>query len=124
MLKDKKIICWFYLIMAVAGAVLPTLSNIEFVDTYGPGFDLSKFILMANINPAASSLSRDLLIGSSAVMVWVISESKRLKMKNLWIVIVSTFTIAFAFSVPLFLYLRERRLAEIDNEGFPIEYKS
>ena len=106
---------WVYLLMAILGAVLPTLANIEFAKTYGPSFDIQLFIELANDNPASQSLSRDLFIGSTAVLVWIISESWRLKMKNLWVVILTTFTIAFAFSAPLFLYLRELRIEEINR---------
>ncbi|KGG12204.1 hypothetical protein EV05_1410 [Prochlorococcus sp. MIT 0601] len=87
-------------------------ANIDYINTYGPGFDVLHFIRLANINPAASSLSRDLLIGSSAIVVWMFSESKRLEIKYFWVVIISTFLIAFAFSAPLFLFLRELRLIE------------
>tara|TARA_Y100001968_G_C19007590_1_gene548950 strand:+ start:182 stop:556 length:375 start_codon:yes stop_codon:yes gene_type:complete len=112
---------WIYLFLSFLGAILPTLSNIDFIRTYGPGFDLNHFIQLANINPAAESLSRDLFVGASAVFIWIISESRRLKMKNLWIVILSTFLIAFAFSAPLFLYLRELRLLEIESEKIDLK---
>ena len=107
---------WVYLVLAILGAVLPTLANIEFAKTYGPYFDIKLFIELANNNPASQSLSRDLLISSTAVFFWIISESNRLKMKNLWVVILTTFTIAFAFSAPLFLYLRELRIEEMNTE--------
>ncbi len=107
---------WIYLLFAILGAVLPTLANIDFVLTYGPGFDIQKFIALANENSASQSLSRDLFIGAGSITIWIIFESRRLKMKNLWIVILGIFTIAFAFGAPLFLFLRERRLLELDNE--------
>ena len=115
MIEQIKWLKWVYLLLAVLGAVLPTLANIEFAKSYGPAFDIQLFIELANNNPAAQSLSRDLFIGSSAVIVWIISESKRLEMKNLWIVILTTFTISFAFSAPLFLYLRELRIEEMNR---------
>ena len=115
MTSNRHILSYIYLIMALLGAILPTLANIDFVRNYGPGFDIGTFITMANINPAARSLSRDLLISSSAIFLWIISESRRLEIRNLWLVILSTFTIAFAFSAPLFLFLRERRLIEIEK---------
>ncbi len=105
------------MVFAIAGAILPTLANIDFVLEYGPAFDIFEFIRLANINPASQSLSRDLFIGAGAVMVWIVSESNRLKMRNLWLVILSTFLVAFAFGGPLFLFLRERRLIEIAEEG-------
>jgi len=115
MLEQIKWVKWIYLVLAILGAVLPTLANIDFAKTYGPSFDIQLFIELANNNPASKSLSRDLFIGSTAVIVWIISEARRLEMKNLWIVILSTFTIAFAFSAPLFLYLRELRIEEINR---------
>ena len=115
MIREIKWLKWIYLVLTIVGAVFPTLANIEFAKSYGPAFDVQLFIELANINPAAQSLSRDLFVGATAVFVWIISESKRLEMKNLWIVIVTTFTIAFAFSAPLFLYLRELRIEEINR---------
>jgi len=115
MINQIKWLKWVYLSLAILGAVLPTLANIEFAKSYGPAFDIQLFIELANNNPASQSLSRDLFIGSTAVFVWIISESKRLEMKNLWIVILTTFTIAFAFSAPLFLYLRELRIEEMNR---------
>ena len=107
---------WVYLLLAILGAILPTLANIEFARSYGPSFDIQLFIELANNNPASQSLSRDLFIGSTAVLIWIISESKRLQMRNLWVVILTTFTIAFAFSAPLFLYLRELKIEEMNRD--------
>ena len=115
MISQSKWLKWVYLLLAILGAVLPTLANIEFAKSFGPSFDIQLFIELANNNPASQSLSRDLLIGSTAVFIWIISESRRLEMKNLWIVILATFTIAFAFSAPLFLYLRELRIEEMNR---------
>ncbi|MEO1003046.1 MAG: DUF2834 domain-containing protein [Cyanobacteria bacterium J06638_7] len=107
---------WFYLLLAVAGAVLPWLANLEFIRSSGPGFDLGLFIAMASANPAAASLSRDLAIGATAVLIWIVQESRRLQMRGLPWVLLCCLTIAFACGAPLFLYLRERRLAELAAE--------
>ncbi len=115
MINQANFLKWIYLFLALLGGALPTLANVEFVQNYGPSFDIQLFIELANNNPASKSLSRDLFIGSTAVFVWIFSESRRLEMKNLWIVILTTFTIAFAFSAPLFLYLRELRIEEMNR---------
>ena len=104
---------WLYLALAVAGAVLPWLANIDFIRAHGASFDIGLFIQLANANPAASSLSRDLAIGATAVVIWMVSESRRLQMRGLPWVLLSCVTVAFACGAPLFLYLRERRLEEI-----------
>jgi len=106
-------VAWLYLGLAIAGAVLPWMANLDFIQRYGSSFDIGQFVSLANANPAAQSLSRDLLIGASAITIWMVMESRRLQMRHLWVVLLSAVTIAFAFAAPLFLYLRERRLSEI-----------
>lgn len=112
---------WLYLSLAIAGAILPWLANVAFIRQYGAAFDLTLFVGLANVNPAAQSLSRDLAIGATAVTFWMVSEAKRLKIKGLAWVLLSAVTIAFAFAAPLFLYLRERRLAELKRQGWPVD---
>jgi hypothetical protein len=110
-------LAWLYLALAVAGAVLPWLANLEFIQAHGSAFDLGLFVQLANANPAASSLSRDLAVAATAVTIWMVSESRRLQMRGLGWVLLSCVTIAFAFGAPLFLHLRERRLAELERLG-------
>ena len=109
-------LAWLYLGLAVAGGVLPWMANLDYMQQYGSSFDVSQFIQLANANPAAQSLSRDLLIGASAITVWIVVESRRLQMRHLWLVLLSSVTIAFAFAAPFFLFLRERRLAELARQ--------
>jgi len=115
-LKDnKQILAYLYLFLSILGAILPMLANFDFAMEYGNNFDINNFISLANANPAAKSISRDLLIGATAVFIWIVNESKKLNMKNMWIVYFGTFLIAFAFSAPFFLFLRERRIRELEK---------
>ncbi|MEB3349915.1 MAG: DUF2834 domain-containing protein [Cyanobacteriota bacterium] len=104
---------WLYLALAIAGAVLPWMANLEFIQQHGASFDLGLFVQLANANPAASSLSRDLAVGATAVTIWMVVESRRLGMRGLPLVLILSVTVAFACGAPLFLYLRERRLQEL-----------
>ncbi|MFM7269076.1 MAG: DUF2834 domain-containing protein [Cyanobium sp.] len=101
------------MLLALAGAILPWLANLAFAKEYGPGFDIGLFVRLANANPAAQSLSRDLAVGATAVTIWMVSESRRIGMRGLPWVLLSCVTVAFAFGAPLFLHLRERRLREL-----------
>ena len=115
-LKDKKqTLSYLYLFLSILGAILPMLANFDFATEYGNSFDIKYFISLANANPAAQSISRDLLVGATAVFIWIVNESRKLSIKNMWIVYIGTFLIAFAFSAPFFLFLRERRILEIEN---------
>lgn len=104
---------WVYLALAIAGAVMPWLANIEYIRASGGSFDIAHFVAQANANPAAASLSRDLGIGATAVVIWMVREARRLQMRGLPWVLLSCVTLAFACAAPLFLYLRERRLVEL-----------
>ena len=116
-LKDnKQILSYIYLFLAIVGAILTMMANLDFAMEYGNSFDIMNFISLANANPAAESISRDLLVGASAVFIWIVNESKKLNIKNMWVVYVGTFLIAFAFSAPFFLFLRERRIIELENK--------
>ena len=106
-----------YLALAIAGAVLPWMANLDFIRETNGAFDIGRFVAMASANPAAASLSRDLAIGATAVVIWMVRESKRLQMRGLGWVLLSCVTLAFACGAPLFLYLRERRLAELDRDA-------
>jgi hypothetical protein len=62
-------------------------------------------------SPLLGSLASDFWVGSLASLIWMVSEGMRLRMKRIWIYIVLTFAIAWAFSLPLFLFMRERHIA-------------
>ena len=113
---NKQLLSYIYLFLSIFGAILPMMANFDFAMEYGNSFDIKNFISLANANPAAQSISRDLLVGASAVFIWIVNESKKLNIKNMWVVYLGTFLIAFAFSAPFFLFLRERRIIEIENK--------
>ena len=60
-------------------------------------------------------LSLDLLIVAIAGSALMIFEGRRLRMKGVWLYIVLSGVTAFAFTFPIFLAMRERRLSSIDN---------
>ena len=113
----NKFLPWISLVLAVLGAILPWQANLEFMQMNpGGGFDLQTFIQDANINAASRSLNRDLLIAASAFSIWIIAEGKKLEIKGWWITLIMSFSISFACGGPLFLYLRERKLKELNAE--------
>ena len=61
--------------------------------------------------PAVSSLTVDLLVVAVAGSILIVVESRRLGMKRAWLYIVLSGVTAFAFTFPLWLAMRERKLA-------------
>ena len=78
------------------------------------GFSLNHFIHQAYINNASSFITNDVLVIWGAFIVWSFVEARRLSMARWWVYILLTATVAVAFAVPVFLLMRERRLAEIN----------
>ena len=104
---------WAYAILAVLGAVVPWYYNLEFMAVSGGAFSVADFVAGGFANPAASSLTVDLLVGSTAVIILMVSEARRLEMKHWWVYLVLIPTVAFAFACPLFLMMRERQLQRV-----------
>ncbi len=63
-----------------------------------------------NSGPAVSSLTVDLLVVAVAGCILIVVEARRLGMKRAWLYIVLSGITAFAFTFPLFLAMRERKL--------------
>ena len=61
--------------------------------------------------PSVSSLTVDLLVVAMAGSVLMIAEGRRVGLKHTWILVALSAFTAFAFTFPLFLALRERKLA-------------
>ena len=118
----RNVLIWSYLFLALLGAVLPWQANLEFMQAgSGSGFDLVGFIRDANLTAASRSLSRDLVIGAAAFTIWIASEGRRLQVRGWWITLALCVTVSFACGGPFFLYLRERRLLELEKETPVIE---
>lgn len=103
---------WVYAGLAVIGIIGPWYYNLQFMASGANLLDATAFLAAGMENPGAASLTVDLLIGCSAFLVWLFPEAKRLGMRYAWAYLVLTFVVAFAFALPLFLCMRERRLAQ------------
>ncbi|MET0956402.1 MAG: DUF2834 domain-containing protein [Cryobacterium sp.] len=60
--------------------------------------------------PAVSSLTTDLLVVFIAGSIFILVEARRLGMRAGWAYVVGGLVTAFAFTFPLFLAMRHRRL--------------
>jgi hypothetical protein len=100
-----------YLLLALAGAVVPWYFNIQHLLTSDIPFTPVTFVQSGLDSPMSSSLTVDFFIGSTAMLVWMAVEGRRLGMRRVWLYFVATFAIAFAFACPFFMFMRERKLA-------------
>ena len=101
-----------YAILCVAGAVLPFVQFLPWLATHGANVPLFFRDLFAN--GVAGAFAIDIIVSAVVVCAFVLLEGRRLRVPHLWAPIVGIL-VGVCFALPLFLYLRERRLDEIGS---------
>ena len=76
---------------------------------------------LVSSGPAVSSITVDLLVVAVAGCVLIVAESRRLGMRRAWWYIVLSGVTAFAFTFPLFLAMRQRRITHLARAAAPAE---
>jgi|TARA_R110000737_G_scaffold31839_1_gene50259 hypothetical protein len=71
---------------------------------------ITNFITQTATTLPAKSISADISVVATTFLIWMVYEGRKLKMKYWWLFIPFTFLIAIAFTFPLFLFFRERKL--------------
>jgi hypothetical protein len=105
-------IAYFYLALSIAGAIVPWVYNVLAIQELGRLFTAAEFVAAGFRGPAlVGSIAADFWVGATASLVWMVLEARRCGMRRPWLFVVLTFSIAWACALPLFLFLRERRLA-------------
>ena len=102
------VLVFVYLVLAIAGAVLP-LS--QFIPASLAGqFSIAALIADGTATPLATGITLDLLVAATAGMLFIVVESIRSKVRLAWIAVAGTVLIGFSFGLPFFLFLRELKL--------------
>jgi len=104
-----------YLLLAIIGIVYTWYFNIQFYLTE-ENTSILNFIKQTKTTFPAKSFNADLTVVVIVFLIWMITESLRLKIKYWWILLLLTFLIAIAFTFPLFLYIRANKLEALKIE--------
>jgi uncharacterized protein DUF2834 len=99
---------YFYLILCILGTVLPMSQFLPFLAEHGVNPSLIVEDLFAN--KISSFFGLDVIVSSVVLWVFVLTEGRRQGMKNLWIYIVCNLLVGVSLGLPLFLYVRERKI--------------
>jgi hypothetical protein len=94
-----------YLLLAIAGLVGTWYFNFLAIA------QSRNFFADWSSTPAVLSATTDLFVVATAASVFIFFESKRLKIKYWWLFILGSFITAIAFTFPLFLAFRERKMS-------------
>lgn len=105
-------IAWVYLAFSILGAVTTWRYNLLAAHELG-GLPSPMAFLRVGFEGSAlmGSLAADFWVGANASLIWMVVEARRLGMRRPWAYVVLALVVAWACALPLFLFMRERRLA-------------
>lgn len=94
-----------YLLLALLGIALPYGALIPWlVDN---GLDLALLIQHASTNPISTMGWLDVVVAAMTLLIFIIVDGQRSKVKWLLFPILGTLTVGVSFGLPLYLYLKE-----------------
>jgi hypothetical protein len=99
---------YLYLILCVAGTVLPYSQFLPFLAQHG--FDVRLFVEQMFANRISSLFGLDVIVSSVVLWSLVLTEGRRLRMRHLWVYVLCSLAVGVSLGLPLFLYMRERKI--------------
>lgn len=97
-----------YLLLCILGLALPYSQFIAFLLKHGLNIHL--LLEQLFVNHISAFFGMDVIVSAVVLLVFVFWEGTRLKMRFLWVYVLSTLTIGVSFALPLFLLMRERQI--------------
>jgi hypothetical protein len=97
-----------YLVLCVLGFALPYSQFVPWVIEHR--LNMRLFVQQLFANRIGGFFGMDVLVSAVTLVSFISSEGARLKMRTLWLPIVSVLLVGVSLGLPLFLYLREREL--------------
>lgn len=98
------------LVLTVAGFVVPNVCLGVFIAA--EGFDIGGYFSLWTDSTPSTQLVLDLAIAALAFFVWAAFDGPRSGVRRWWVCIPATLLVGLCFGLPLYLYMRERALAE------------
>jgi len=98
---------WWYLFLAVVGAVLPYSQFVPWLFDHGPNLRL--FVSELFSTRIGGFFGLDVLVSAVALLGFIRRESAVRGVPHKWLPVVTTLLIGVSCGLPLFLYLREQR---------------
>jgi hypothetical protein len=99
-----------YLILCVVGVILPYWQFLPWLAANGLNFPLFFHQLFAN--RISAFFGMDVLVSAVALMIFVRRERPQLSGAARWLPLIAVLTVGVSLALPLFLYLRERKLTD------------
>jgi hypothetical protein len=115
MTTQDKLLCAIYALIALIALPATWINNIAFM-TQPNHTSMLDFLQAAYVNPAAASLSNDLLLLAAAASIFMAIEGRRVGVRFVWLYIILSALIAISVTFPLFLLARQVKIARDRSE--------
>jgi hypothetical protein len=102
-----------YLVLCVAGTILPYWEFVPFLREHG--LDLPLFFQQLFASPVSGFFGMDVIVSSVVLWTFVFGDGRRLGMKHLWAPVAANLAVGVSLGLPLFLYMREAQLSRIGH---------
>jgi EamA domain-containing membrane protein RarD len=109
MTTSQRVRFWLYLSLSIVGLITAWTFNALAV------FENANYVQAWFGSAVDWVLSADLTVVAIAVVIFMFAEGSRLGMKRVWLYVVLSGVTAMAFTLPLFLAMRERHLARASD---------
>jgi Terpene cyclase DEP1 len=106
---------FLYLVLCILGTVIPCSQLLPFLREHG--LNVSLIVEQLFANRISSFFGLDVIISSVVLWVLVLTEGRRQQMRHLWIYIVCNLLAGVSLGLPLFLYMRERKIVHRHATG-------
>jgi hypothetical protein len=104
----------FYIVLSILGFILCMRETSHYMGLNFSYIDANlKFWNDASVNHASRSITWDIVIMYFTACTFMYRESKKIGMKYSYLYIIGGYGIAIAFTFPLFLFMRERKMNAI-----------
>ena len=97
-----------YLILCVVGLALPYTQFVPWL--WENGLNLPLFFRQLFENRVGGFFGMDVFVSTAVLLVFSFAEGSRLGVRGRWVPAAAALAVGVSLGLPLFLYMRERRL--------------
>jgi len=97
-----------YILFCVLGAVLPLSQFIPWVAEHGLNIPL--FLQELFSTRIGGFFGMDVIVSAIVLIYFILFEGRRIQTSYLWLPVAATLSVGVSLGVPLFLYMRQRKL--------------
>jgi hypothetical protein len=111
MTQRQRIQCTVLALMALFALYGTWSQNLAYFANGGGPAAFGAFVVDAKVNPASRSLGVDIAVVFYAACVFMVVEARKLGIRFVWAYVMLGLLVAISVTFPIFLIVRERRLA-------------